>query len=175
MWTLGHVPTAFESVNIVVSIHWTLPSNFHFLHHSQTLHSLKTIAKYRNMDAHLCVLCQHACKYCYRSAEIILSIHWTLLSNFNFLCHPQILHCLKAMDKYRNIHALLCALCSHACTNPSRRLKHTLDPSKQISFSSSSTNSALFKSYYHLQKYACMSMCIAFACMHVYGASLIPP
>ena len=30
-----------------------------------------------------------------RSAKITVSIHWTLLSNFHFLAHFQIMHCYK--------------------------------------------------------------------------------
>ena len=28
-----------------------------------------------------------------RSVKITVCIHWTLLTNFNFLAHPQIMHC----------------------------------------------------------------------------------
>ena len=37
---------------------------------------------------------------------------WTLLNNFNFLHHPQILPCLKAINKYRNVHTYLHMLCT---------------------------------------------------------------
>ena len=35
-----------------------------------------------------------------------LYVCWTLLSNFHFLHHPQILTCLEAIAKYRNMHAI---------------------------------------------------------------------
>ena len=75
------------------------------------------------MHEHLCALHLHACKYCSKSAKIIVSIHWTLLSNIHFLHRPQILHCFKAIKKYRNAHAHLCEWCSHACSYHSRILK----------------------------------------------------
>ena len=103
-------------VKIVVRIQWTLLSNFHFLHHPQILHCLKAITKYKNVHAHLCALCLHACTNYYRREKISVSIHLTFLSNFHFLHHLQILHCLKAITKYRNMHVCLCALRSHACT-----------------------------------------------------------
>ena len=108
---------------IAVSIHWTLLSNFNFLHYSQILHCLKTIAKLRNMHARLFALCSHACIYYSTSAKIIVSIHWNLLGDFHFLHHRQILDCLKAIDKYRDVHAHLCALCLHVCMYCSRRVK----------------------------------------------------
>ena len=106
----------WAKVKIVVSIHSTLLRNFHFLHSYRILHCLKTIAKYRNVNACLFALCLHAYTYCSRSWKIVVSIHWTLLSNFHFLHHPQILHCLKAIEKYRNMHAHLCTWSSYACT-----------------------------------------------------------
>ena len=51
-------------------------------------------ANYARMHAHIAL----------EVTKIIVSIHWTLLSNFNFLHHPQIMFCLKAIDKYRNVH-----------------------------------------------------------------------
>ena len=51
-----------------------------------------------------------------RGAKIIVSIHWTLLSNFPFLHHHPFLHRLKTMTKYRNMHARLRALRARACT-----------------------------------------------------------
>ena len=45
--------------------------------------------------------------------------------------------------------------------------KFTLDPHEQHSFSSSSANSALFKSYNLIWKSACIFMCIALACMQI--------
>ena len=39
--------------------------------------------------------------------------------------------------------------------------KYTLDPPERLSFSSSPPNSELFKSYYQIQKHACIFMCIA--------------
>ena len=42
--------------------------------------------------------CAHA--HVHRSLKIIVSIHWTLQSNFHFLPHPQILHCLKSIANY---------------------------------------------------------------------------
>ena len=84
----------------------------------------------------------------------LVSIHWTLLNNFNFLYHPQILQCLKTIAKYRNMHISLCALHSYACTYNSQKCKnhyeYTLDPTEQLSFSSSSTNSALFKGFWQI-------------------------
>ena len=100
-----------------------LLSNFNFIHPPQILHCLKAIDKYRNVHAHLCVLCSHAWSYCSRRAKIVVSIHWTLLSSFYFLHHPQIMLCLKAITKYRNVHAHLCVLCSHAWRYCSRRAK----------------------------------------------------
>ena len=38
-------------------------------------------------------------------------MHWTLLRIYYFLHHPQMLHCLEAITKYRNMHAHLCLLC----------------------------------------------------------------
>ena len=62
------------------------------------------------------LLHSNACTYCSEILKIIVSIvHWTLLSNFHLLHHPQTLHCLKAITKYRNVHAYLCALRLHAC------------------------------------------------------------
>ena len=116
LWAFGQVPTAFESANFFVRIHKTLSSTFNFLHCSQILCCLKTIAKYRNVHASLCTLCLHACKYCSGSVNIIVSIHWTLLSIFHFLHYPQILHCLKYIEIYRNMHAHVCPFCLHACT-----------------------------------------------------------
>ena len=53
----------FESVKIVVSIHWNILSNFHFLYHSQILHCLKLLknietcmhinAHFTRMHAHI--------------------------------------------------------------------------------------------------------------------------
>ena len=113
------------------------------------------------------------------------SIHWTLLSNFNILHLSQILHCLKAIVKYRNMHARLFALRFHACTYCCIRAKiivfigpswatliffiiskFTLDPHEQQSFSSSA-NSTLLKSYNLIKKSACIFMCIALACMQI--------
>merc|ERR1712082_11917 len=54
----------------------------------------------------------HAC----RGTKIIVSIHWTLLSNLPFLHHPPFLHRLKTMTKYRNMHARLRALRARAHT-----------------------------------------------------------
>ena len=51
--------------------------------------------------------CVHACRY----VKIVESIHWTPLGNFNFLHHPKIQHCLKAITKYRLTHACVCILC----------------------------------------------------------------
>ena len=109
-----------RSGNFFVSIPWTLLSNFHFVHHWQILHCFKFTTKYRSVHAPLCALHSHACTYCLRNPKIAVSIHWTLLSNFNFLQHLQIRHCFKAITKYGNMHAHLCALYSHACTYCSR-------------------------------------------------------
>ena len=107
-WGAQDSPRSIISSYIIHrSIHWTLLANFHFLHHHKILHCLKAIDKCRNMHPHLCALCLHACTYCSRSVKIILSIHWTLLSNFHFLHHPKILHHSKAITKYRNMHACL--------------------------------------------------------------------
>ena len=109
-----------QKCKIVVSKYWTLLSNFCLLHHPKVLHCLKTIAKYRNMHACLCTLHLHACTYRSKSVKIIVSLHWTILSNFHFLYHPQIMCCLKYIIKYRNEHVYLCPLCLHACTSCSR-------------------------------------------------------
>ena len=58
--------------------------------------------------------CAHA--HARRGAKIVVSIHWTLLSNFPFLHHPPFLHRLKTITKYRNVHARLRALRARACT-----------------------------------------------------------
>ena len=58
----------------------------------------------------------HTC----RGAKIVVSIHWTLLTNFPFLHHPPVLHRLKTITKYRNMHARLRALHAHACTYQSQ-------------------------------------------------------
>ncbi len=106
-----------ENLNSEVNLHWILLINFNFLRHPRILYCWKAIAKYRNVHARLCTLCLHACTYHSRSAKIIGSIHWIFLSNnFNFLHQPQILYCLEANAKYRNLHAHLCALHLHACT-----------------------------------------------------------
>ncbi len=105
-----------RSAKIIVSIHYTILSHFNFLHHPQILFSSKSNVKYRNLHVHICKLHLHACTYCSRSTKIIVSIHWFILSNFNFLNHPKIMHCLKAIAKYRSVHAHFCALPWHACT-----------------------------------------------------------
>ena len=109
-----------KSAKIIVSIHWTLLSNINFLHRPQILHCFKAIKKYRNAHAHLCAWCSHACSYHSRILKILVSIYLTLLRNFYFLQHTQILYCLKAITKYRNVHEHLCALRSHACTHHSQ-------------------------------------------------------
>jgi hypothetical protein len=58
--------------------------------------------------------------------------------------------------------------------------KLSLDPPEQLSFSSSSSNSALFNRYYQIWKPACTFMLFMLACMQLSipifcGASLIPP
>merc|ERR1712239_67941 len=62
-------------------IHWTLLTNFHFLHHPQFLHRLKTIAKYRNVHAHsglkflfvlACYLHEHHPKFCEDPTSFIM-------------------------------------------------------------------------------------------------------
>ena len=98
-----HAHITPEVQKIIGSIPWTLRGYFNFLPHC-----LKAIAKYRNVHARLCTLCLHACTYHSRRA---LRIHWTLLSNFHFLHHPQIMHCLKAIAKYGNMPVY--ANCAH--------------------------------------------------------------
>ena len=95
---------------------------FFFFRHPQILHCFIAINKYRNVYERLCALCSHACTYHLRRAKIFLSIHWTLMSKFYFLHHPRIQHCLKAITKYRNVHACLCLLCLHAYTYHSQFL-----------------------------------------------------
>ena len=51
-----------------------------------------------------------------RGSEIVVSIHCILLINFYFLHHPQFLHHLKTITKYRNVHACLRTLCASART-----------------------------------------------------------
>ena len=110
----------------------TFLSKFYFLHHPQILPCLKAINKYKKVHAHLCALCSHACVYHLRRAKLFVSKHSTILSNFNFLHHSQILHCLKAITKYKNMHACLCALRSHACTYHSIYFWCILDTSSII-------------------------------------------
>ena len=101
-------------------IYWTLQSNIHFLH-QKILHCLKTIDKYRNLHALFCACTRmHACKLCFRSEQIIVSIHWTLPSNFHFLLHSQIWHCLKTIAKYRKMHAPLCSLNHKYCSRSAK-------------------------------------------------------
>ena len=164
------VPTAFEIWFPIacMSIPWTLLSNFYFLHHPHILTCLKAIAKYRNMHAPLYTLCSHACTYHSRSGKIIGSIHSTLLSNFHFLHRQQILHCLKAIAKYRNIYAYIVLACMHISLKKCKNFfEFTLNPPGQLSFSSWPPNSALFKSYSQIFKCPCMFMHIALACMHM--------
>ncbi len=54
---------ARRGAKIVVNIHWTLLSNFPFLHHPPFLHRLKTMTKYRNMHARLHALHAYARMY----------------------------------------------------------------------------------------------------------------
>ena len=49
---------------LIVSIHWTILSNFHFLHHLQILNNLIAITKYRNMHTCLHALHVRASRYC---------------------------------------------------------------------------------------------------------------
>ena len=56
--------------------------------------------------------CTHPC----RCLKFIVSIFWTPLSNFDILHQPQILHTLKAINKFRLTHAYFHALNVHACT-----------------------------------------------------------
>ncbi len=55
-----------------------------------------------------------------RGAKIVVSIQWTLLTNFPFLHHPPFLHHLKTITKYRNVHAHLLVLRAHAFTYQSQ-------------------------------------------------------
>ena len=129
MWCIALVFMHILLQKCEVSKHWTILSHFHFLHYPQIMHCLKANAKHRNMHAcsctlcsHACILCLHACTYHSRSAKIIGSIHGIFLSNnVNFLPQPQILYCLKANAKYKNLHVHLCALHLHVCTYCSRR------------------------------------------------------
>ena len=71
------------------SIYSTLLRNFHFLHSYQILHCLKTIAKYRNVNACLFALCLHAYTYCSRSAKIVwlyIGLSW---ATFIFFIIPK--------------------------------------------------------------------------------------
>ena len=101
---------------------WTLLSNFHFLHQPQTFHCLKAMDKPAWTFMRIALTCMHIFIYHSRRVKKFVSIRSTLLSNLNFL-HQQILHCLKAINKYRNMHVHLCALCLHACTYRSRSAK----------------------------------------------------
>ena len=65
-----------------------------------------------SLQVYGCRACMHPCI----SAKTIVSIHWTLTSNFNFIHHHQILHLLKAITKFGNVHACLRMLGAHACT-----------------------------------------------------------
>ena len=58
--------------------------------------------KHTCMFMHIALACM---QILLQQCEIVVSIHRTLLSNFHFLHHPQILHCLEAIAKYRNVHA----------------------------------------------------------------------
>ena len=69
------------------------------------------------MHAHVFALCLYACTYCSKSEKIIVNIHWTILSNFDFPHHPQIMHSLKAITKYRNMHAHCACIHAHIVPN----------------------------------------------------------
>ena len=151
---------AHRSAEIVLSIHWSHLRIFYFLHHTQVLHCLKVIRPIIEMCVHIYAYLELAGATCpsfqpirgvwwafsptlwvfelvptaFESAKIVMSIHWTLPSNFIFLHHSQILHSLKTIAKYRNVHACLCTLRSHICTYGI--CEYTLDPPEQLSFSS---------------------------------------
>ena len=59
--------------------------------------------------------CMHAAYIWLQRCGNCCEYTWNVLSNLNFLHLSQILHCLKSIDKYRNVHAHLFELCSHAC------------------------------------------------------------
>ena len=63
------------------------------------------------LPSHFRLLCMHphAC----RIVKIVGNIHWILLSNFHFLHQPHVLHCLKAITKYRNVHTHFCVVCEY--------------------------------------------------------------
>ena len=49
----------------------------------------------RSSTLALCTLLAGARTGVGRCVKITVSKHWSLLTNFNFLAHPQIMHCLK--------------------------------------------------------------------------------
>ena len=60
------------------------------------LKSCYQIQKNACMFMHIALACMYILL---QQCKVVVSIHWSLLH------HPQILHCLEAIDKYRNVHA----------------------------------------------------------------------
>ena len=117
------------------------------------------------MHAHLNMLrmCVHVC---IAFKFVASSIHWTLLSNFLFLDHPQIVNCLKAITKYWNVHAHLHMLRMRACTICSEFWVHSWNLLDNVS--------SFIKIQLHLVEIwrfvYCLKLCACFhmLCMHVH-------
>ena len=82
-----------------------------------------------------------------RSAKITVSVHWTLLTNFYILAHPQIIHCLEdimlldngtnfrkdpmtlsgAMTVISCVHVYARCVCGCAPTHPRKDLIYSQD------------------------------------------------
>ena len=65
------------------SIHWTLLSKFHFLHHSRILHCVKAITTYKNEQVSSPTFNYYECLYCPKKKLVYL---WSLHDNHNIFC-----------------------------------------------------------------------------------------
>ena len=92
LWPIPNIIWSFISLAILEGVR--------FLNFSDYMYEawdirLSTLAPFTFLPA-VCVEMQGC-----RSAEMVVSIHWTLIRNFYFIHKPLILHFLKAITKYR--------------------------------------------------------------------------